>query len=148
MQIIKSCRKYLDQLIDIIEEYRSSCGFEASPAETKRFFLTLMEKKESVIFLAINETSETVMGFVNLYPSYSTLSLKRLWILNDLGVSREFRGQGIAKELINEVLSFARETKAVRVELKTQTTNLGAQNLYKSLGFEVDDENVYYRIPI
>ena len=107
-----------------------------------------MEKKESVIFLAINETSETVMGFVNLYPSYSTLSLKRLWILNDLGVSREFRGQGIAKELINEVLSFARETKAVRVELKTQTTNLGAQNLYKSLGFEVDDENVYYRIPI
>ena len=88
------------------------------------------------------------MGFVNLYPSYSTLSLQRLYILNDLGVSQKYRNMGIAKSLINKVIDFAKTTNAVRIELKTQKTNTQAQKLYASLGFAIDSENIHYTIPL
>lgn len=148
MQIIPNRPQYIDQLVNIVDEYRMFCGFPSAPEETKCFFENLMDKGESVTFLAIDELTDTVMGFVNLYPSYSTLALKPLWILNDLGVSKAFRGQGVAKALIDEVLSFAIKTNAIRVELKTEKSNHNAQRLYKSIGFEVDGGNIYYRVPI
>lgn len=88
------------------------------------------------------------MGFVNLYPSYSTLALERIWILNDLGVSSKFRRLGVANVLIDEAIKFARSTNAIRIELKTGTKNLNAQKLYSKLGFKIDNGNVYYRVPI
>lgn len=59
--------------------------------------------EESVIFIAVEPETDSIMGFVNLYPSYSTLALQRLWILNDLGVSGDFRGKGVSKALIFKV---------------------------------------------
>jgi len=148
MNIIKASQKYLDQLISVVEEYRLFCGSSSSPDETRKFFSNLIDSEASTIFIAIDDSTDTIMGFVNLYPSYSTLALKRLWILNDLGVSTRFRGQGIAKALIEKVISFAKSTDSVRIELKTNITNDKAQSLYKDLGFEVDRDNIYYRVPI
>ena len=148
MKIVKASHTHLDQLIKVVEEYRLFCGSSTSPDETREFFSNLINSEESVIFIAINDSSGEIMGFVNLYPSYSTLALKRLWILNDLGVSIKFRSQGIAKALIEKVISFARSTGAVRIELKTDVLNNKAQNLYRDLGFESDKSHVYYRVPL
>ena len=148
MIVIESSRKYLTQLAKLVDEYRSFYNFEHSPGETEDFLLGLMDREDAVTFIALDETTDTVMGFANLYPCYSTLALKRLWILNDIGVSKEFRGQGISKALIEKVMIFAKETGAVRVELKTDKANNLAINLYKSVGFKVDNDNVYYRAPI
>jgi ribosomal protein S18 acetylase RimI-like enzyme len=87
------------------------------------------------------------MGFVNLYPCYSSLALQRLWILNDLAVASRFRGRGVSKALIQQARVFAKETKAIRIELKTGINNTTARNLYKSMDFVVDEDNVYYRVP-
>lgn len=148
MIIIESSRKYLTQLAKLVDEYRSFCNFESSPKETEEFLLGLMDRGDAVTFIAVDETTDTVMGFVNLYPCYSTLALQRLWILNDLGVAKEFRGQGISKALIEKALIFAKETGAIRVELKTERANSLARNLYKTIGFKVDNANIYYRVPI
>jgi ribosomal protein S18 acetylase RimI-like enzyme len=88
------------------------------------------------------------MGFVNLYPCYSSLALQRLWILNDLGVSSRFRGEGVSKALIQRVLLFAKETNAVRIELKTEVNNTIALSLYKTLGFKIDADHVYYKVSL
>lgn len=147
MIIKKSNVTYLDQLVVLFEEYRSFCDFEPSPERTEAFLAGLMRNEESVIFIAVDPEANKVMGFVNLYPSYSTLALQRLWILNDLGVSGDYRGKGVSKALIEKVLDFAKETDAVRVELKTEKTNTLALQLYKTMGFGIDDDNVYYRVP-
>ncbi len=148
MKIIKNSAVYLDQLVDVVEEYRVFCGVSSCPGDTRAFFQARLDQGDAVTFIALDEAEDRVMGFVNLYPSFSTLALKRIWILNDLGVSSACRGKGVAKVLINRVLAFAGETDAVRVELKTQTTNHNAQKLYQSLGFEVDNGNVYYQVPV
>jgi ribosomal protein S18 acetylase RimI-like enzyme len=148
LKISENKLQYIDQLIELVEEYRVFCGSTPSPCKTRQFFQRLLDNKESVTFVAIDDKTKKLMGFINLYPSYSTLSLKRLWILNDLGVSTHFRGQGVAKNLINKAISFAISTNAVRIEFKTQKKNTNAQKLYKSLGFLVDEENIHYNIPI
>jgi ribosomal protein S18 acetylase RimI-like enzyme len=147
MNIVRSTAKYLDQLVKLFEEYRQFCGYEESPAETKAFLKKLICNEESIIFIAIDTDTDSVMGFVNLYPSYSTLALQRLWILNDLGVSGHFRGKGVSKALVQKVQEFAKETNAIRIELKTAVNNTTARNLYKAMNFTVDTNNVYYRVP-
>jgi len=147
MKIIRSDSSYLGQLVVLFEQYREFCGAQANPQATRTFLANLIDNQESVIFIAVDKLSDKVMGFVNLYPSYSTLALERLWILNDLGVAQDFRGRGVSKALIDKVLSFAQQTNAVRIELKTEKTNARAMQLYKSMGFSCDDENVYYRVP-
>lgn len=147
MQIQQLSEKYIDQLVVVVDEYREFCGFARSYQETKEFFLFLLSEEKSTTFIAIN-TDDDVMGFINLYPSYSTLALGKIWILNDLAVSSKFRRLGVAQSLIKEALSFAQQTGAIRVELKTEKTNLGAQKLYSEIGFNIDDDNIYYRVPV
>ena len=38
------------------------------------------------------------VGFAQVYPSYSSISMRRTWILNDLFVVKESRGRGIGRE--------------------------------------------------
>ncbi|MCP4161118.1 MAG: GNAT family N-acetyltransferase [Deltaproteobacteria bacterium] len=148
MKIIKCNKKYLDKLAAIVEEYKQFCGASPALKETRDFFEKLIDNDESIIFIAIDESEDVLMGFVNLYPSYSTIALKRLWILNDLGVSKRFRGKGVAKALIDKVIVYAKETNAVRIELKTHKSNRNAQKLYKNIGFVVDTDHIYYKVPI
>jgi GNAT superfamily N-acetyltransferase len=147
MHIVKCTEAHLDQLVDIFEEYRQFCGFARSQNMTKAFLKKLICNEESTIFIAIDSEKDSVMGFVNLYPCYSSLALQRLWILNDLGVSSSYRGKGVSKALIQKVQEFAKETNAIRIELKTELKNTTARSLYKSMGFTVDSDNVYYRVP-
>lgn len=139
--------KYIDQFVNVLDEYREFCGFDVSPKVTKEFFNNLHKENKAATFIAISEKDE-VMGFVNLYPSYSTLSLRKIWILNDLGVSSKFRRLGVAQALVKKSIEFAKESDAIRIELKTAKNNLNAQKLYSELGFETDQNNIYYRVPI
>ncbi|NQZ33301.1 MAG: GNAT family N-acetyltransferase [Oceanospirillaceae bacterium] len=147
MKIIQCTHSYLDLLVELVEDYRVFCGFARSLEASKAFLQKLISSQESVIFIAIDTETDKLMGFVNLYPSYSTLALQRIWILNDLGVSSVFRGKGVAKALIEKVQAFAKESGAIRIELKTGSENITAQGLYKSLNFIIDNDNVYYRVP-
>lgn len=140
--------KYIDKVVELVDEYRSFYDFNRDHDKTKQFVLGLVERGENKLFLAIDQYTDSVMGFVNLYLCYSTLALRRLWILNDIGVGKIYRGRGVSKALIEKVINFARETAAVRIELKTDKANERALSLYKSMGFGIDNDNVYYRVPV
>lgn len=74
--------------------------------------------------------------------------MKRSWILNDLFVKEEYRGRGIARQLLNEAKNFADLTRAKGIELATSHLNIKAQNLYESLGYKKDDEFCHYYLII
>lgn len=147
MQTIKATEIHLGQLVVLFEEYREFCGYKRSPNETHEFLKKLICNEESTLFIALDDETGNIMGFVNLYPSYSSLALQRLWILNDLGVSSHYRGRGVSKALIEKVQKFAIESNAIRIELKTAIANTTARGLYKSMNFTIDTDNVYYRVP-
>ncbi|MGB0835348.1 MAG: GNAT family N-acetyltransferase [Psychrobium sp.] len=146
MTLVLAELRHIDAVVPVMDEYRAFCGFESKGSETQQFLQQIIANQQSKLFLAVDEQTQQVMGFVNLYPSFSTLALKPIWILNDLAVSSRFRGRGLAKELIDGALEFAKLSGAIRVELKTEVTNTRAQALYKSLDFNIDNDNVYYRV--
>lgn len=107
------------------------------------FLSERFEQSESVMFYAQDEEGGTV-GFTQLYPSFSSVSVQRTWILNDLYVSKQYRGQGIGTLLLNRVKTYAIETHTKGIALETSLDNVKAQKLYESLGYIKDTELSYF----
>lgn len=94
---------------------------------------------------AINETIKEGLSF-GAYESDELLAFvlatridwnKSLWIEN-IRVSDQCKGQGIAKQLIRHLESFAREEQFRVIGLEVMASNIPAINLYKQLGFTID----------
>lgn len=100
-----------------------------------------------MLFLAIREEEldkPVAYGFIQLYPTFSSVSIKRLWILNDLFVIPEGRRQGVGTKLLERARAFAVETHAKGLTLKTAVENVSAQALYESLGWQRDNHFFSY----
>ena len=65
------------------------------------------QNKKCPIIFSVDYKIDSVKGFVNLFPSCSSPELHRLWILNDLSVSRNVRRQGVFKAFIQRVQELA-----------------------------------------
>ena len=77
-------------------------------------------------------------GFTQLYPSLSSVSMARIFVLNDLFVDPAQRRGGVGRALLETAHAFARGQGAVRVTLETAVDNTSAQALYESLGYVRD----------
>ncbi len=92
-----------------------------------------VDKNESTIFMAILQGE--AVGFIQLYPVFSSVSLKPAWLLNDLYVAENARRQGVAEALLQQAKQFALETKAAYVMLQTGEDNYKAQSVYEKNGW-------------
>src|SRR5712672_3551107 len=110
MKIRKATTADVDTLSVLFDKYRMFYGKISDTKAAKEFLVERIIRKESEIFVAV-ENGE-MMGFVQLYPLFSSTRLKRLWLLNDLYVDEPFRGRGISKALIEEAKKLCRETNA------------------------------------
>lgn len=129
---------HLDVLVPLFDAYRSFYGRVAG-AESRRFLQERMQRNESVIFVAL-DARESGVGFVQLYPLFSSVRLNRTWVLNDLYVVEEVRRSGVARRLLDAASSFGRSENASYLELATQKSNSAARNLYLAMGWQLDDE--------
>lgn len=128
----------------LFDEYRCFYGKESDIEAAKLFLFERFEHRESVIFIAFDEADGKEIGFTQLYPSFSSLSMKRVWILNDLFVRPAYRKRGAGKQLLGAAHRFAALTKAKGLELSTAMSNDSAQALYESSGYIKDDDFYHY----
>ncbi len=64
-------------------------------------------------------------------------------------VRPEQRGKGLAKHLLQHIVSFARnEQKLKAVDLHVWEQNHAAIGLYEALGFQLQHRELYYRLPL
>ena len=132
----------LDALVPLFDGYRAFYG-QPSDLDGARIFLAdRLKRGESVIFLAVADGE--IVGFTQLYPSFSSVSMKRLWVLNDLFVEPDARQSGAGRALVLRAERWATETGAKGLTLSTQVTNQSAQRLYEACGWSTDDEFVHY----
>jgi GNAT superfamily N-acetyltransferase len=132
----------LDALVPLFDGYRQFYGQRPDPAGARAFLAERFKRGESVIFLAVVDGA--IVGFTQLYPSFSSVSMKRLWVLNDLFVMPDARKSGAGRALLERAERWAAETGAKGLTLSTQITNLTAQRLYEACGWTKDDEFVHY----
>jgi len=126
----------------LFDQYRVFYHKESDIAGAVSFLTYRLTRNESVVFLC--EKEGKLAGFVQLYPLFSSTRMQRLWLLNDLFVAPEFRGQGISKTLIEVCRTFAIETGACGLSLETEKTNSIANQLYLSTHWELDEDHNFY----
>jgi GNAT superfamily N-acetyltransferase len=125
----------------LFDAYRQFYQRTPNEEAARRFLFARLSKGESVLFLAWR--GNTAIGFVHLYPVFSSTNLTRQWILNDLYVNPEARKQGVAHALMNRAHQFAQSTQADGLTLETAADNHPAQRLYEQLGWKRDEQ--FYR---
>ena len=132
----------LDALVPLFDGYRQFYAQASEPEGARAFLAERIKRGESVIFLAVADG--VIVGFTQLYPLFSSVSMKRLWLLNDLFVAPEARTSGAGRALLERAERWAAETGAKGLTLTTQMTNLTAQRLYEACGWLRDEEFFHY----
>ena len=132
----------LSELVPLFDAYRMFYGKDSDLKGAEIFLQDRMKKNESVIFFA--KEGKKTAGFVQLYPSFSSVSIGKIFVLNDLFVQERFRKMGAGEMLIQKAVEYARSENAVRLVLSTGISNQSAQRLYEKLGWEKDVSFFYY----
>ena len=127
-------------IAQLFKDYHKFYRKDSTLQECGSYLEERLKNNDSKIFVA--KQRNKVIGFTQLYPSFSSVTMKKIWILNDLFVDRDYRKQGVAKGLLQEAENFSRKSKARGLNLKTEITNFAAQNLYEGRGWVKDE--VFY----
>lgn len=141
IRIKKATLEDLDCVTELFDLYRQFYEQHSNIERAREFLKERMIQEQSVIYIAYEESDP--IGFTQLYPSFSSLSMERIWILNDLYVKKSARKKGIANTLINEAITLVTKTNAKGILLETNVENIPAQKLYEKIGFK-REENIFF----
>jgi len=136
----------LDLLAPLFDAYRQFYGQRSDVPAARAFLLDRFRHSESVIFMATHDRK--AIGFTQLYPSFSSISLARIYVLSDLFVASNVRKKGAGRKLLEAAVDFGRLVGACQLTLETAKTNVTAQSLYEACGWTRDTEFYVYQITL
>ncbi|MDG2391140.1 MAG: GNAT family N-acetyltransferase [Planctomycetaceae bacterium] len=142
LQVSTLTLEQVDVVVPLFDNYRQFYGQPSNTDGVRTFLSQRLKNGESVIFLA--KRNGEACGFTQLYPSFSSVSMKQIWILNDLFVAEEARRKSVGKNLLKAADDFAMTTGACRLVLATGRENLTAQSLYEHAGWVKDELYFHY----
>lgn len=131
----------LHDIVLLFDAYRIFYGQTTNEKAAFDFLEDRFVKKDSIIFLAYVDLLP--VGFTQLYPTFSSVSLKASLILNDLYVIEAHRNAGIAKLLLEAAKVYCENNNNKGLALETATDN-PAQHLYEKLGWKKDVHCFHY----
>jgi len=163
IEIVRAGVEDIDAVVPLFDAYLQFYKLASNEEAARRFLHARLLKGEAVIFLALessdagepparpykiaaHKNARAALGFTLLYPTWSSLSMKPWWNLNDLYVVPEARKRGVARALMERARRLAEETGASGLGLETAKDNLPAQKLYEQLGWKREEEFFRYEL--
>ena len=140
-EIRKATLNDLPVLVPLFDAYRVFYEQDSDEEGAHQFIQDRIQKGESTIFIAWRDGK--AIGFTQLYPTFSSVSMKKMYILNDLYVINEMRGLGIGKDILNYCQQWAKEEGYKGLSLETAVDN-PAQKLYEREGWSTDEGFLHY----
>lgn len=131
------------RIAPLFDAYRQFYGLSSDPPLAQRYLAERLALGESVVLVA-EAADGTVLGFVQMYPTFSSLHATRVFVLYDLYVEPAARRRGVARRLMEAAATQARAAGAVAITLQTARSNDAAQRLYESLGWQRDEAFTEY----
>lgn len=147
MNIKKVSVNQLEDALIVFDQYMVFYKQPSAPDKYRPYLHERLSNNEATVFVAYNSDNQPI-GFVLNYHSFSSVSLGKILVLNDLFVIPSYRKQGVAKNLIERCIALAKEVGAIRVDLATAIDNVSAQVLYEKIGFIKDTDYFSYRLGI
>ena len=87
------------------------------------------ELKNKLALYLVAKVDEKAVGYIVVWKIFDEGHI------TNVAVHPDFRGQGLARALISELLSLCRKDGIVSFTLEVRESNIVAQKLYKSFGF-------------
>ncbi|MEO3323772.1 GNAT family N-acetyltransferase [Enterobacter cloacae] len=135
-----------EQLSMLVDLYREFYGEEINHSRSLEFVRERLYLGDSKVIVAVS--GGKIVGFVQLFPSFSTVTLQRLWILNDLYVLEDFRSRKVGLKLLESAKAFALEHGAKELFIEGAVSNARARAVYERFGFVENIEYKYYHLPL
>ena len=138
--------EHLDLIAPLFDGYRQFYRQPSEPERARQFLLERFQHQQSVIFVALDGAA--AIGFTQLYPSFSSGAMARIFIVNDLFVVPHARRHGVASALLERAAAYARQVQALRLTLSTELSNTTAQAVYEALGWKRDLTFCVYQLQL
>jgi len=136
----------LGLITPLFDLYRQFYEQASDLALAEIFLAQRIQHNESVIFLAFD--GDAAVGFTQLYPGFSSVSMARTFLLNDLFVVSSHRRHGVGALLLKAVAAHAQSEQAVRISLTTNVANATAQSVYEAQGWERETAFLTYNFKL
>jgi GNAT superfamily N-acetyltransferase len=125
----------LDELLPLLRGY---CDFyEVSPSDDGLLAVSralIADPEREGVQLIARTPDGRAVGFATVYWTWQTLNAARLAIMNDLFITKEARGTGLAERLIAACRERAAEHGAGELAWQTAKDNHRAQAVYDRIG--------------
>lgn len=143
MEVILCSETQIDVLVLLFNEYRIFYEQQSDLAGCRTFIEKNLRQNRSKLFLLLDDRGVAV-GFSQLYPAISSLTMHHYYYLSDLYIDKAARGKGYARYLMNFITDFCTCEGAERLTLDTALINQIAQSLYESLGYQREEVYITY----
>ena len=130
----------------LFDLYRQFYEQDSDVAKAEKFLAQRLQHHESVIFLAFDGAD--AVGFTQLYPGFSSVSMARTFLLNDLYVLASHRRHGAGALLLKAAVAHAQSAQAVRISLTTNVANTTAQAVYEAQGWAREQAFLTYNFKL
>jgi len=137
----------VDRLVPLFDGYRRFYGQPSDLIAARRFIGDRLARGQSVVWIAEDHDGKMI-GFVQLFPTFSSVLVAPMYVLSDLFVMPAARRCGVGTRLLHAAVEAARAAGAARLELATAVDNMAAQRLYESLGWKRDNEFYQYGLSV
>ena len=128
---LPSIKPLLLELMDVMDNTE---GFDVEQSFENCIILI----KNPAHHMLVAKDKDTVVGFVNFTTRKTIMHPRPSGLIDELIVSRSYRGLGIGKQLILAAIQKCRELECCEVEVSTEKSNTKAKEFYLRCGFEED----------
>lgn len=136
----------------LFDEYRQTYGYPSERSAALAYIRACVAGGEVIALTACDAFRPLdLLGFTLLYPSFSSMRLRRTWHIQDIYVVPRTRRQGIGRALMEHAVKFARQNDSEHIMLLSPGENVALAALSVSLGFEpyvYDPEYRRYRLKL
>ena len=147
IKITLANESHLDELARLFNLYRIFYEQKDDLDRAYDFIKARLVNQQSIVFVAEDDPDQ-LSGFVQLYPSFCSVTTIPILILYDLYVDQNHRGKGIGRLLMNQASKHAKDNGFKRLELSTAITNVIGQSLYESLNYQRDKDFYHYALEL
>ncbi|MDD3787367.1 MAG: GNAT family N-acetyltransferase [Petrimonas sp.] len=135
---IKQIKEVTDELVSAMA---TLVPLLAEKAKTPSFSDLQQITTADGTFFFVAEENGVILGTLTLV-TYRIPTGKKAWI-EDVVVEKNARGKGIGNLLLEHAMQFAAEQGIPKIDLTSNPTRVAANELYKKIGFQLRDTNVY-----
>lgn len=135
----------VSQIIALMREF-------AEYEKLLNFFETNEEKLGKALFgdgkvadAVVALDGESIIAYAVVFPYFATFRGQRGFYLEDIFITRDFRGKGIGEFLLKFIAKTAKERGYERIDFQVLEWNTPAIGFYEQLGAVRDDEERHFK---